>query len=414
MLATEAGEAATLRGNGPPKWGRRHPQLFGAPAASALGKEEKPSTATETGAVSRGGGGGGSVRGRDGGGGFSKLELFEAGPIRDSAHTQNHNQNKNKNKRGVRGGAGGATGAAANAAAAAAAAEASDTDTTTVDIDDEDDHDDENDVRRRRRHTESDGGPTTTLSKAARAHAKLKQQQGQRERFVVEEAQRHHKHSAMLHRQMWDVGAGGDDQIGDAGDGSGIDADTGGRRSFAPRHSAPPSAIFSPSPKRGRSRRASHSQSQRGGMGRCQSQRGSEDRDEGSKTAAAIAANNGVMSHEYSNTENDDPNVGSPSMGQIWATMQRCPSSKTANQNAGVENAAAKLGSFVDRDPIRRPTPTKKGSVLAPLPVTPEPPTSQQEPRQGDVSTMHPGDLPSLAPMTQGDTHPVDPCTSGC
>ena len=228
------------------------------------------------------------------------------------------------------------------------------------------------------------------LSKAARAHMKLKKQKERQFQSVVDEAQRDHK--AMLRRQMWDA-------EDDGNGGGGIDS-----RLTPARHAAPPSAILSPSPgprggesrvgvvsgvsqslsrrgsmERSQSRRGSvdRSQSQRGSMERSQSRRGSMDRVGGNNNNNNNNDDGGgITNYSYGGgTENDDPSasVGSPSMHEIWAALQQCPSS-AMKKDPGIHGRAGG-GS----DPLLRPTPEKRGSALAPLAVTPEPPNSQQQ-----------------------------------
>ena len=99
---TKAGEIARLRMNKLPKWGMKHPKLFGvdsavaaaaaaadAAAAASDDKKKKGASKKEASRSARDGGGGGKkAKGGGGRGGsgagagadrFSKLDLFEAG-----------------------------------------------------------------------------------------------------------------------------------------------------------------------------------------------------------------------------------------------------------------------------------------------------------------------------------------------
>lgn len=189
------------------------------------------------------------------------------------------------------------------------------------------------DGARTRSRRSADGSviSVNTLSKAARAHTKLKQQRQRQFQSVVDEARKHHKER--LRQQMWDA-----EQM------STDDDDHDKKRMTPARHAAPPSAILSPSLGVSLSHRVSQSQSRRGSLW---------ERNGG---------NTNIL------TENEHPNVGSPTMNEIWAAMQKPkPATMSGTPTVG------------DRDPILCPTPEKRGSALAPLPITPEPPNSQQK-----------------------------------
>lgn len=189
-------------------------------------------------------------------------------------------------------------------------------------------------ARRRIEAVESGRSLSKAPSKAAQAHEKLRKQREKQSSSMVKEAQK--EHEATMRQRMWDA-----------------EEESGLRRSMdearrsldarsastPPRHAAPPHAILSPSPQ---------------GLYRAP------------KTPSLDGSRMSQI-QSCGNVENQDP--VSPSMDEIWAAIQKNPKST--------------MKSTMKMDPLLRPTPEKRGSVLAPLPVTPEPPASQsQQPRR--------------------------------
>ena len=365
---TKAGEIARLRKEKLPKWGRKHPRLFGVDPAAAVNVDHKKRPSLRplinaAAAIKRSGRHSDGDEKKAGGGVFTKLDLFEAGLVEQAGPTGDF-----------------------------------------ADVSPQFSEDTDDEARRkcgRRRgltsgRERSGGGSKSSdegvshpnLSKAARAHMKLKKQRERQFQSVVEEAQK--EHEEMLRRQMWDA-----DDDGTAGDAT--------RRApltlTPPRHAAPPSAILSPSPRGGG--RASRSQSRRGSIDRSQSRRGSVD-----------------GGYNFENAENDNPNVASPSLNDIWTAMQKCPSALQET----LANKKKKIGE--ENDPILRPTPEKRGLALAPLQVTPDPPPNsrQQQPRrwQSDalrsrlsfVKSSLSGALVSEEGPSRGEEEPDSFCVS--